>query len=71
MISLAEAMPVEINRVRALQDEYKSLRGQPGVIVEPQIAMMEQSIVEGIEALGSGDVVRILRAHQALKDWGE
>lgn len=65
--SLAEALPREINRVRAVQDTYKQLRGMPGVIVEPAIAMMEASIAEGIAALASGDVVRMLRSHEDLK----
>ncbi|MBY8826105.1 hypothetical protein [Sphingomonas colocasiae] len=65
--SLAEALPREINRVRAVQDAYKQFRTMPGVIVEPAITLMEASIVEGIAALASGDVVRMLRVHEALK----
>ncbi|CAN5572008.1 hypothetical protein BH10PSE14_BH10PSE14_06170 [soil metagenome] len=71
MTSLAEALPAEINRVRAVQDTYKELRGMPNVIVEPQIAMMEASIQAGINANASGDVVAMLRAFEDLKGWEE
>lgn len=71
MTSLAQALPDEVNRVRAVQDTYKELLGMPGVIVAPQIAMMEASIREGIEASASGDVVRMLRAFEDLKGWKE
>ena len=69
--SLAEALPREINRVRELQDQYKELRSLPNVIVGPQIAMMEQAITSAIEASVQGDVVAMLRAHEALKGWSE
>lgn len=71
MSSLAEALPAEITRVRDVQDQFKELRKLPNVIVEPQIAMMEASIQEGMNALASGDVVRMLRAHEDLKGWKE
>ena len=71
MSSLAEALPAEINRVRAVQDTYKQLRGMPNVIVEPQIAMMEASIQAGIAAGSAGDVVAMLRAYENLKGWEE
>lgn len=71
MSSLAEALPAEINRVRAVQDTYKELRSMPNVIVEPQIAMMEQAIQAGIAASASGDVIAMLRACEDLKGWKE
>ena len=67
MDSLATELPAQINRVRELQDQYKSLRGMRNVIVEPQIAIMEHSIRRAIEAQSSGDVVEILRAYEDLK----
>lgn len=69
--SLAEALPAEINRVREIQDQFKELRGMPNVIVEPQIAMMEADIQWAVSASASGDVVEMLRAHEALKGWEE
>lgn len=71
MTSLAEALPEEINRVRRLQDECKSLRGEASNLIEIPIALMEHAITEGVVSLGSGDVVRMLHAYQALKDFRE
>lgn len=67
MASLATALPDEIQRVRKLQDEFKSLRGLSNVIVEPQIAMMEGAISNAIRAASSGDVIAMMRAYEALK----
>lgn len=69
MPSLAEALPAEINRVRALQDEFKALRGQPNTIVEPQIAIMEASLQNAITVSASGDVVAMLRAYEDLQGY--
>lgn len=69
MSSLATELPNEINRVRAVQDEYKSLRDMPNVMVEPQIAMMERDIQAGISAASGDDVLAMLRAFEALKGW--
>lgn len=69
MSSLAEELPREINRVRAVQDQFKELRAMPNTIVEPQIAMMERDISAAIEASASGDVVAMLRAYEELKGW--
>jgi hypothetical protein len=71
VISLAEALPVEINRVRRVQETYKELRGMPNVLVEPQILMMENAIQAGIAASAAGDVVAMLNAYQELKGWEE
>lgn len=69
MPSLATELPKEINRVRAVQDTFKALRGMPNVMVEPQIALMERDIQAAITASSSGDVVAMLRAFEALKGW--
>lgn len=71
MSNLAEALPAEINRVRAVQDTYKELRSLPNVIVEPQIAMMEACIQAGIKASASGEVIAMIRAYEDLKGWEE
>jgi len=71
MASLATELPNEINRVRAVQDTYKELRGMPNVMVEPQIAMMEHAIQSAIAATASGDVIGMLRAYEDLKGWQE
>lgn len=71
MSSLATALPEEIDRVRKIQDEFKSLRGMPNVIVEPQIAFMEMDIKHAIQALATGSVVEVdmLRAYEKLKGY--
>jgi hypothetical protein len=69
MSSLAIELPNEINRVRALQDEFKDLRGMPNVLVEPQIAMMEADISAAIKASSAGDVIAMLRAYERLKGY--
>ena len=47
--TLADGLPEEITRVRGIQDRFKSLRGMPNVIVEPQIMMMEAKIQAAIQ----------------------
>ncbi len=69
MASLATALPDEIKRVRQVQDEFKSLRGEPNVIVEPQIMMMEAAIDAAVSAAASGDVIAMLAAYEDLKGW--
>lgn len=71
MTNLAEELPKEINRVRAVQDQFKEVRGVHQVIVEPQIAMMENDLNAAIAASAAGDVVGMLRSYQALKGWQE
>lgn len=60
MKTLAEALPDEINRVRKIIDMYKSMRGTPGLNVEPAIALMEASVSGAIKAAASGDVIHML-----------
>ncbi len=67
--SLAEALPEEINRVREIQDEFKTLRGMSNVIVEPQIMLMEAEIQAAMKAMVEGDVVEMLRCHETLKEY--
>ncbi len=69
MSSLAEQLPAEINRVRDVQDAFKALRSMPNVIVEPQIAMMEQDIRSAVAASAAGDAVEMLRSYERLKGW--
>ena len=71
MTSLAEALPKEINRVREIQDMYKSLRGMSNVIVEPQIMMMEQSLQSAIKACTEGNVIDMIKCYEDLKGYEE
>ena len=69
MSSLGIELPNQIARVRALRDEYITLRGMPNVIVEPQIANMEAEIDRATRAHGGGDVIAMLRAYESLKGY--
>lgn len=67
--TLADALPKEIVRVREIQDTFKSLRGTPNVLVEPQIQMMEQDIQAATKAAAAGDTVAMLRYLEELKEY--
>lgn len=71
MTSLAQALPDEINRVRKLKELFLALRHTDGVLVEPQLMMIEAAIERGFAALGSGCVVTMLQAHAELKGFTE
>ncbi len=61
--NLPEAMAREIQRNRELLDVYKTIpTGGFGA------ASIDLDIREGIAALASGDVIRILRSYEALKE---
>jgi hypothetical protein len=44
-------------------------RLMPNVMVEPQIALITHEINQAVEAQASGDVVAMLRAYEAIKDY--
>lgn len=62
-------MPAAIKRAREVRDQMIELRGMSNVMVEPQITMMGAEIDEAVDALSSGDVVRILAAYETIKDY--
>ena len=64
MSSVGEEFPKEQARVRELLAEYRKLPPQSGWF---GVAMLEATLKEADEAAISGDVVRILRAYEALK----
>lgn len=67
--SLAEGLPLEIERVRQLQKRYELLRGIPQAMVEPQIAMMDASLTAALRAAASGDAAEMLRCYQDLRGY--
>ena len=71
VLTLAEGLPIEINRCREILDHFKELRGLPNVLVEPQIAAMEAEITAAINACGAGDTVAMLRSYATLKEYEE
>ena len=64
--SLAEALPREQARVRAIQAEYRALPGNAGAI---GAAMMEADLKAAEKASAAGDVVAMLRAYEALSGY--
>lgn len=74
MSSLADALPAEIARVSAKRDRWRDLLAQDpdlwrGLVLG--IALMEATIAEGVGSLASGDVIRMLRAFEALKGYDD
>lgn len=66
--TLADALPREMQRVREkVLPIYIAMRGEPGIMVEPAIMMMNAALTEAEQALGQGDVVRMLRAYENLR----
>ncbi len=67
-VTLADALPAQIKRVQAKRErwlEYQRLAG-PQAMFGPGLALMQAEINEGVAALASGDVSRMIRAHEAL-----
>ena len=70
VVSLAEALPREMARVRdEILPQFLALRGMPNVIVEPQIMIMRAELDEAARAMVTGDVVAMLRIYQSLKEY--
>lgn len=66
--SLGTALPKEISRVRdELLPQYLSLRGMPGVWVEPAIALMQAALSKADRAMIEGDTVAMLACYQELQ----
>lgn len=65
--NLAEGLAAEIKRVTELKAQYETLLNMPGVNVRPAIFMMDAALREAIEANGSNDVIRVMRAYESLK----
>jgi hypothetical protein len=61
--SLAEAMPKEMVRVRVVLGHYKEI-GTVGIF---GATFIEQALHEADQAVMSGDLVRMIRAFEALK----
>lgn len=70
-INLVKALANEIERATRIREQFKSLRGMPNVMVEPQIAIITLEIRNAQLALGSGDAIECLKAYQVLKEYDE
>lgn len=67
--TLGDEMPSAIKRAMAVRDQFIELRGMPNVMVEPQIALITHEINDAIGAAASGDVVAMMRAYEAIRDY--
>ena len=75
LTTLADALPAEIARVQAKRERWLGYaremgpQGAAGMAFTTRI--MQAEINEAVQALASGDVVRMLRAHDALKGYSD
>ncbi len=70
-MNLNEGLAREIQRVAESREQFKQLRSMPNVIVEPQIEWMTRDLDKAQAAMGSGDIAEMMRAYNALKEWGD
>jgi hypothetical protein len=63
LITLAEALPLEMARVREVLGHYKEI-GPAGMF---GAAFIEQDLRKADQAVMSGDIVRMLQAYETLK----
>jgi hypothetical protein len=65
--TLGDALPLEIERVRELIDQYKACGpgGQFGVV------MMTRDIEAAEKATREGDTIGMLRAYTQLQSWNQ
>ena len=76
--SLAESLPAQIKRVQEKKERWIGYaadmeRSMPGSAVGMKLTMtvMQAHLDEGVAALASGDVVRMLAAHEDLKSYSD
>ena len=63
MMNLIEGIQQQCNRVREILPHYEEI-GPAGAF---GLMMLKRDIAEGEAAIASGDVVRMMRAYEALK----
>ncbi len=76
--TLGDALPREIKRVREKKERWIGYAADmekmsPGSSVGMKLTMriMDAHLDEGVSALASGDVVRMLAAHEDLKSYSD
>lgn len=69
--TLGDALPAEIKRVQAQRERWLGYAKDAGPQANfgPMLFLMQRAIDEGVASLASGDVVRMIAAHQVLKDF--
>ena len=68
MTNLPEGLSRQIERVSGMMRDAKDLVGTPGVNTEFYVAVCAQSIEEGHNAMGSGDILRMKAAFDSLEE---
>ncbi len=66
VMSLGEALPMELARVRKMKALYESLEGGAGMLAA---MMMEASLQAADKAIIEGDVVGMIRCYEDLKGY--
>ena len=73
MASLADALPAEIKRVTAKKERWQGYMRDhdmgPGM--QFSINIMQAEIEQAVANLASGDVVAMMRSHEALKGYSD
>ena len=71
---LADALPREIARISAKRDRWRDMmKEHPDLAfgMNLTVAIMQAEIDRAVRACASGDVVEMMAAHQALKDYSD
>lgn len=72
--TLADALPREIARISAKRDRWRDMMKEHPELafgMTLTVAIMQAEIDRAVKACASGDVVEMLAAHQALKDYSD
>ena len=67
-MNLVEGLSREIERVSQMKQEAEKMAATPGVMMRFYIEACTQSIAEGHEAMGDGDIIRMATAYDALAE---
>lgn len=71
--TLADALPAQIARVTAKKERWQQMMRDhdmgPGM--QLSVNIMQVEIERGVKALASGDVTKMLVAHQSLADYSD
>ena len=69
--NLVDGLAGQIERVAGIREQFKSLRGMPNVIVEPQIALMTAELDAAKKAMGENDIPAMMQAYKSLEEYSE
>ena len=69
MMSMMRKLMEELERVVILREQYRSLKGQPNVDIQPAERLMTHSIELAKASAETGDPGQILLAINSLEGW--